>query len=150
MTREEMKAAFECGAFNLVNVAVQDARPAVVREWLDYGDAYRKALSEAWGVMLDDEGFEEDSPLDGLAYGAFAEGWHVALRRVGQLLGIDPARFIEAVELLGEIGRDDLPQAALERLRRDTTDEAFDLGVVDAFDEYPPDARTHNARTHEN
>ena len=150
MTYEEAAAEWKrChDPFNSVNVASEAARPDVVREWLDY-PLYRQAYSVAWSAMMGSpfDEFDEDSPLDGLAYGAFTEGWNVALRRVGQLLGVNPERFRIAVNLLGEIGRDDLPDLLLADLRLGAD---VDLGHTDGLDTYLPDYRAHYARTERN
>lgn len=140
-----VRANATAGPFDAVTLAVQGSRPETVREWLEYPEAYRPALQAAWRVIMGDgpnaPPFEEDSPVDAVGYAMFLEGWSAALRRVAALLAINPARFETAVNLLGEIGRDDLPAAALQAVRAD----AICLETVDAFDPFPPDSAGSDA-----
>lgn len=104
--------------FDLINQVSVEARPDDVREWGAY-EEYRSAYSTAWAAMMGDEAdvFDEDSPLDGLAYGAFTEGWTVAIMRVGKMLGVNPEVFMSAISLAGETGLDVLSQQGIESLR---------------------------------
>lgn len=104
--------------FDLVNQASERVRPETVRDWFEY-ETYRPAYATAWAAMMGDKSdmFEVDSPLDGLAHGAFVEGWAVALRRVGSMLGINPDVFRTAIELAGENGCELLPEMDIVRLQ---------------------------------
>lgn len=119
MTYDEAVSLYEQGgAFNLINLASEEVRPDTVLEWFGY-EAYRSTYATAWAAMMGDKAvaFEEESPLDGLAYGAFLEGWNVALRRVGSMLGINPDVFRAAIDFAGEQELQLLPEQDIVRLQ---------------------------------
>jgi hypothetical protein len=94
------------------------ARPCVVRDWLEYEEHYRQPMASCWDAEVGGGEFEADSPADAMAEAMFSEGWYVALRRVAQMLGLDPKQFCHLVMDYGEFGRDDLPVSLLQAMAR--------------------------------